>query len=506
MIALILILIPLLTGIISFSIQEDKKVRTWAYVSSVLTVGVALFGLISYTKESAFDFKAEWMGSLGSSFHLKMDGLSKLMCLLTAVAYPLIFISTLRTPYKNPNRYFGLMLLMQAGLFGVFVAADALLFYFFWELALIPAYFLCSTWGGERRIAVTFKFFVYTFLGSVLMLIALLSVYNNTPGHSFDIESFYRATISGSNQNWIFWMMFVAFAIKMPIFPFHTWQPDTYEQTNTGTTMVLSGLMVKMGLFAVLRWLLPVMPFATANWTNAVAFLCVFGIIYASLIAIQQDDLKRLVAYSSIAHIGLMCLTLFAVNRTGIQGVMLQMFNHGINIIGLWIVVEIIERNLGVKKISQLGGLATTSPALAIFLTIIALANIALPLTNGFPGEFLMFNGVFNSNAFDGDYTLFGSIKFNASSFGILFTVLAGLGIILAAVYTLNMIRKVFYGDVNELTAKGISLGRNEKIVLSVIVVLILVIGVYPKPLLDMTQSAADFIMSRADVSPFLKK
>jgi NADH-quinone oxidoreductase subunit M len=270
--------------------------------------------------------------------------------------------------------------------------------------------------------------------------------------------------------------------------------------------MVLSGLMVKMGLFAVMRWLLPVMPFATANWTNAVAFLCMFGIIYASLIAIQQDDLKKLVAYSSIAHIGLMCLTLFAVNRTGIQGVILQMFNHGINIIGLWIVVEIIERNLGVKKISQLGGLATTSPALAVFLTIIALANIALPLTNGFPGEFLMFNGIFNSNAFDGDYTLFGRIKFNASSFGVLFTVLAGLGIILAAVYTLNMIRKVFYGDVNELTARGISLGKHEKIVLSVIVLLIIVIGVYPKPLLDMTQAAADFIMSKADVSQFMKK
>ena len=198
MIALVLILIPLLTGIISFFIKEDKKVRTWAYVSSVLTVGVALFGLISYNKESAFDFKLEWMGSLGSSFHLKMDGISKLMCLLTAAAYPLIFISTLNTTYKNPNRYFGLMLLTQAGLFGVFVAADALLFYFFWELALIPAYFLCSTWGGERRIAVTFKFFIYTFVGSLLMLIALLIIYNSNPDRSFDIESFYKATINGN--------------------------------------------------------------------------------------------------------------------------------------------------------------------------------------------------------------------------------------------------------------------------------------------------------------------
>jgi len=399
MIALLLILIPLLTGIAAFFIKEDKRVRTWAYFSSVATVAVIAYGLVSCNNESCFQFRADWMGSIGSSFHLKMDGLSKLMCLLTAIAYPLIFVSTLKTGYKNPSRYFGLMLLTQAGLLGVFTAADALVFYFFWELALIPVYFLCSTWGGEKRIAVTFKFFIYTFLGSVLMLVALLFIYNSTPDRSFDIDSFYKVFITGSKQSWVFWMLFVAFAIKMPIFPFHTWQPDTYEQTNTGTTMVLSGLMVKMGLFAVLRWLLPVMPVAVSNWTNAVAFLSVFGIIYASLIAIRQDDLKKLVAYSSIAHIGLMCLTLFAVNKTGMQGVMLQMFNHGINIIGLWIVVEIIERNLGVKKISQLGGLASTSPALAIFLTIIALANIALPLTNGFPGEFLMFNGIFSSNA-----------------------------------------------------------------------------------------------------------
>jgi len=505
MIALLLILVPLLTGVVSFFIKENKAVRSWAFISSAITLAVVAGALLS-GKESSFEFNVDWMGGLGSNFHLKMDGLSKLMCLLTAVAYPLIFIAIQKTEYKNSNQYFGLMLLTQAGLLGVFTAADALLFYFFWELALIPVYFLCSTWGGEKRIAVTFKFFVYTFLGSVLMLIALLMVYNSTPDRSFDIESFYSSSVAEGKQSWVFWMMFIAFAIKMPVFPFHTWQPDTYEQSNSGTTMVLSGLMVKMGLFAVLRWLLPVMPFAASNWTNAVSFLSVFGIIYASLIAIQQDDIKRLVAYSSIAHIGLMCLAAFAVNKTGMQGVMLQMFNHGINIIGLWVVVEIVERNLGVRKISQLGGLANSSPTLAIFLTVIALANIALPLTNGFPGEFLMFNGIFNSAAFDGGYTLFGVIKFTASSFGLIFTVAAGLGIILAAVYTLNMIRKVFYGETNELTARGISLSMNEKVVLTIIVILIIVIGVYPKPLLDMTQAATDFIMSKADVSKFINK
>jgi NADH-quinone oxidoreductase subunit M len=503
MIALLLILIPLLTGIVSFFIKEDRQVRTWGYISSVLTLAVALGGIVSCGKDSCFEFSAEWMGGLGSSFHLKMDGLGKLMCLLTAAAYPMIFVATLKTEYKNPHRYFGLMLLTQAGLLGVFTAADALLFYFFWELALIPVYFLCSTWGGEKRIAVTFKFFVYTFLGSVLMLVALIILMNSSPDRSFDLESLYKAALPANKQNWVFWMLFIAFAIKMPVFPFHTWQPDTYEQTNTGTTMVLSGLMVKMGLFAVLRWLLPVIPFATANWTNAAAFLSVFGIVYASLIAIQQDDIKRLVAYSSIAHIGLMSLAIFSINKTGMQGVMLQMFNHGINIIGLWIVVEIIERNLGIRKISQLGGLANSSPSLAVFLTIIALANIALPLTNAFPGEFLMFNGIFNSIGFDGGYTLFGSIKFTASGFSLLFTIAAGLGIILAAVYTLNMIRKVFYGETNAATEAGIRLGMNEKMVLTVIIIIILALGIYPKPFLEMTEQVSDFIFGRME--PLLK-
>ena len=417
--------------------------------------------------------------------------MGQILCLLTSISFPLVFISTWNTQYKKPNNFFALMLLMQVGLMGVFLAMDALLFYFFWELALIPAYFLCSQWGGERRIAVTFKFFIYTFTGSILMLVAIIYLYLLTPDRSFDINSFYKIYLDHQPHDWLFWMMFAAFAIKMPIWPLHTWQPDTYEQSPTAVTMILSGVMVKMGVVGMIRWLMPVLPMTFYSRGDTFTGLAITGMIYASLIAIQQDDLKRLVAYSSIAHIGLMCATLFAETQSGMQGVMIQMFNHGINIIGLWIVIELIERQFGTRKISELGGLAQRSPALAILLVVIALANIGLPLTNGFIGEFLMFNGIFASAV---------------TKYYILFTVLAGITVILAAVYTLNMIRKVFYGETNSLTAVGYSIRFNEKIALMIIVVLVFVIGVYPKTFLNITQETSEFILKKADISTLFSR
>lgn len=383
------------------------------------------------------------------------------------------------------------MLLMQVGLMGVFLAMDALLFYFFWELALIPAYFLCSLWGGERRIAVTFKFFIYTFTGSILMLVAIIYIYLQTPLHSFDIASFYNSAVKNKAESWLFWLMFIAFAIKMPIWPLHTWQPDTYEQAPTAVTMILSGVMVKMGVLGMIRWLMPVLNLSFYQWGDTVSTLAITGMIYASLIAIQQDDLKRLVAYSSIAHIGLMCATLFAETQSGMQGVMIQMFSHGVNIIGLWIVIELIERQFGTRKISQLGGLAQRSPAMALLLVVIALANIGLPLTNGFVGEFLMFNGIFASTV---------------TKYYIIFTVLAGITIILAAVYTLNMIRKVFYGEANSLTAPGYSIRFNEKLALGIIVAFVFVVGLYPQLFLNITKETSEFILKQADIRNLFSK
>jgi NADH-quinone oxidoreductase subunit M len=249
--------------------------------------------------------------------------------------------------------------------------------------------------------------------------------------------------------------------------------------------MVLSGIMVKMGIFGLIRWVMPVVPMGAWAWGDLVTLFVVIGMIYASLIAMQQDDLKRLVAYSSIAHMGLMCIAVFATTKSGMQGVMIQMFNHGINIIGMWIVVNAIEQKFHTRKMSELGGLAQKAPGLAILLVVVALANIALPLTNGFIGEFMMFNGILSSTA---------------TKYNVVFTVISGLSIILAATYTLNMIQKVFYGNTTTLTAAGTDISFNVKIALFIIVILIFAGGIFPKPMLSVTNDIADAILSRMNL------
>jgi NADH-quinone oxidoreductase subunit M len=488
MVPVLLIGIPLLAGLIGFSLK-DAAAKSWSLFASLLTLVVSLVGISLLRDSKQLLFNTPWMGSLNSHFAIGLDGTGQILCLLTSLAFPIIYISTWKEEYKKANNFFSLMLLSQAGLLGVFLAADALLFYFFWELALIPVYFLASQWGGERRIAATFKFFIYTFLGSLMMLIGIIYIYFHTRDHSFALSAFYGAhlLIPNDTQAWLFWFIFIAFAVKMPIFPFHTWQPDTYEQSPTAVTMVLSGLMVKMGVFGLIRWLAPVLPMGTYMWGDTVSTMCIIGMIYASLIAMQQDDLKRLVAYSSIAHMGLMCVAIFATTEAGIQGVMIQMFNHGINIIGLWIVVFLIEKQFGTRKISELGGLASKAPVLTIMLVIITLANIALPLTNAFIGEFLMFTGIYSSRA---------------TGYNVVFTVTAAITIILSAVYMLNMVQRVFYGSTNALTVKGVDIRLNEKLVLGFIVLLILIVGVYPEPLFRLTQDAVDSLLSKMYVKP----
>jgi NADH-quinone oxidoreductase subunit M len=484
MVALLLLIIPLAGGLSGFFIKNGNSARRMALLFSLLTAMVSLAGLILHRHAGDLRFDMVWLSSINTRFSLRLDGLGQVLCLLTAISFPAIFIATWRTEYKNAKNFYALMLLSQAGLMGVFLSMDALLFYFFWELALIPVYFICSQWGGERRIQATFKFFIYTFTGSLFMLTGIIYLYLHTRDHSFSIESFYalRSAIPASDQSWLFWLFFVAFAIKMPVFPFHTWQPDTYEQSPPAATMVLSGIMVKMGLLGLIRWLGPVLPIGTWAWGDTVSALCITGMIYASLIAIRQDDLKRLIAYSSIAHMGLMCLAVFATTKTGMSGVLIQIFNHGINIIGLWIVADLIERQFHTRKISELGGLAQKAPSLAILLVIIALANIALPLTNAFIGEFMMFSGIYSSAA---------------TKYNVVFTVTAALCIILSAVYSLNMIQRVFYGPSRPLTAEARDIRWNEKAVLVLIVILILAAGIFPKPALNMTRETVDAIVTK---------
>lgn len=475
MLIVLLLLLPLLGGLATWLFSE-RQAPYVATVFSLLTLGVAFTGLYQFQQHQPLYWSMAWIEKLGAVFALDLsDGLSVLMVLLTGLAFPLIYIAQFNKLPERARTFFSLMQFAQVGLMGVFLAKDALLFYVFWEVALIPVYFLSSMYGGPRRIPVTFKFFVYTFAGSLLMLIALLVIYQQTPVHSFSWNSFVSvgSTMNPGLQQALFWLMFLAFAIKMPVFPFHTWQPDAYEQSATPVTMVLSALMVKMGLFAVVRWLLPVLPDGCHHWMNLAMGLSVVGVVYASCMAMVQTNIKRLIAYSSVAHIGLMSAAIFSFELIGMQGVAVQMFNHGINILGMWVLVQVVEDRLKTQDLREMGGLAKAAPAFTIALVLISLANVALPLTNGFVGEFMMFNGLFRV----------------ASQYRIVFTVLAGLGIILSAVYTLTMVQKVAYGELSEKNAGFTDLQANEKLVLWVLMALILVLGFYPQLLLDLVKS-----------------
>ena len=465
------ILIPFVTALLLLFIKNDKSANTIAIVSTLGTLVAA----IVVAGNGAVDFNAPWIPVLNAQFLLHADGLAKILVLLTAISFPAIIIATSQNQPKQKNIFLSLLLFTQCGLMGVFLSGDALLFYFFWELALIPVYFLSSIWGGEKRIAITFKFFIYTFLGSLMMLIGIVYVYMHTSDQSFLIQSFAKANLTGGQQVTAFALFFIAFAIKMPIFPLHTWQPDAYEQAPTAVTMVMSAVMVKMGLYGILRWLLPLFPTAFVAHIHVVVILSVIGILYASFIAIRQDDIKRLIAYSSIAHIGLMNAAIFSHHQIGIQGAMFQLFSHGINVLGLWIVADIIEQQTGTRSMQQMGGLAKKQPTLAILLVGFSLANIALPLTNAFVGEFLMFNSLFQYNVWVG--------------------AAAGVSIILAAIYTLNMVQKVAYGEVSTQINQMQTINKPAQIVLIVLLIIVFVTGVFPQPLFDLTADSLQQII-----------
>ena len=457
------ILIPFIAAIILLFVNNSKTANLMAASFSLVTLILSVFVAI----KGCSNFNQAWLPALNSRFILHADGLAKILVLLTAISFPAIFIATAHNQPKQKNIFLSLLLFTQAGLMGVFLAGDALLFYFFWELALIPVYFLSSIWGGEKRIAVTFKFFIYTFLGSLFMLIGIVMLYMHTADHSFLIESFMKATLTKGQQLTAFILFFIAFAIKMPIFPFHTWQPDAYEQSPTTVTMVLSAVMVKMGLYGVIRWLLPLFPLAAQSMSVVIIDLSIIGVLYASFIAIRQDDMKRLIAYSSIAHIGLMNAALFTHHQIGMQGVLIQLFSHGINVLGLWIVADMIEQQTGTRSLKSMGGLATKQPTLAILFIGFSLANIALPLTNAFVGEFLIFNGLFQHN--------------------IVVAAIAGISVVLSAIYTLNMIQKVAYGEVSIMIQNMSTSNKSAQFVLILLLVIVFVTGVYPAPLFNLT-------------------
>lgn len=476
---LLLIFLPLVGAIITAFAGKSAKIVSTVFAVASLVLALVIACNFIPNASTQFEVNLPWIADLGINFHAGIDGISLLVVLLTNLLVPIIILSSYNHEYKNPAAFYALILFMQTGLLLVFTALDAFLFYIGWEAALIPIYFICAIWGGKDRIRINMKFFVYTIAGSLFMLMGIIYLYLQNPAHNFDIQAFYALNLDSAQQGWIFWAFFIAFAIKMPIFPFHTWQPDTYTAAPTQGTMLLSGIMLKMGIYGVIRWLLPIVPLGVHDWGQVAIVLSIIGIVYASLIAFTQKDAKRLVAYSSIAHVGLIAAGIFAFNQQGMQGAMVQMLSHGINVVGLFFVLDIIFNRVKTNKIEELGGIAKVAPQLAITFLIIVLGTVALPGTNGFIGEFLLLMGVYN--------------------YGIWAAAIAGLTIIFGAVYMLRMYQNVMLGQTNSLTITFTDIKGTEKLVLYTICALIIVLGVYPKPVLHLTEASVQHLLEQVN-------
>lgn len=476
--SLLLILIPLVTSALLLLVRPAAS-RVIALLATLANFGVTALALVNFNSSGSLNYEVDmpWVAGAGIAFRLGLDGISILLVLLTNLLCPLIIFSSFNHDYKPEARYYGLVLLMQGALNGVFMAYDGLLFYIFYELALIPIYFISAIWGGDNRIRVTLKFFIYTFIGSLFMLVALLYVYLQTPGsHSFRWEDLVAVHLTPESSWWVMIGFFLAFAVKMPIFPFHTWQPDTYTTAPTGGTMLLSGIMLKMGVYGVIRWMMPLAPEAVSALTHWFIGLAVTGIVYASIIAIKQSDMKRLIAYSSIAHVGLIAAGVLVWNKWGVQGSLIQMLNHGINVVGLFFVADIIERRLGTRSLSDLGGIAKSAPVFAALFMIITLGAVAVPLTNGFVGEFLLLQGVWNYNNWLG--------------------AIAGLTIIFGAVYMLRAYGLAMFGPTHPQTENFQDVVTSKEwLVLGVIAMLVMVLGFFPQIILNLTENSVTRIL-----------
>lgn len=477
MLALILILIPLIGSLILFSLRgsNDGVSKNIALISSLIEFIVAAYAFISFDSQIIVEVNYAWMKDLKINFHVGIDGISLLMITLTGFLVPLIILSTYKYSYKKQESFYSLILLAQAALMGVFMAKDIFLFYFFYEIALIPVYFLAAIWGGTNAPKITFKMFVYTMFGSLFMLVAIVYLY--VKASTANIQELYTAVkfLTPASQNLLFWAFFVAFAIKMPVLPFHTWQPDVYSESPTPATMLLSGLLSKMGVYGLIRILLPLAPVGVTNYGMIAMILSVIGLIYGSVIAIQQNNIKRLIAYSSFAHMGLMAAGVLSGTLSGIQGALLQMVAHGVNAVGLFFIVKIIYDRTNTRDLNSLGGITQTTPALSIYFMIIMLGSVALPLTNGFVGEFLLLKGVFDKNAWLGG--------------------VAGLTIILGAVYMLRLMQRAMFGERNKVTAQFSDVKGTEVAVLLPIAAVVLLMGIFPNAFLKITEPAVNSLL-----------
>ncbi|MNK43947.1 NADH-quinone oxidoreductase subunit M [compost metagenome] len=468
------ILIILLIGAFATYFSGDKLASKVALLFSLAALGCSIVLLNNYNAGENISVINSWINQPKISFALNGDGLGLAMVLLTAVLTPIIIFSSFGNEYKNAKGFYALILFMAFAMTGTFLAADGLLYYIFWELALIPIYFIALIWGNgdaeERRKAVV-KFFIYTLAGSLFMLTAFIYLY--TKAGSFLIEDLYKVNLSACEQFWVFLAFFLAYAIKIPIIPFHTWQANVYQKAPTVGTMLLSGIMLKMGLYSVLRWQLPLAPIAAKEYMYIFIALGIAGVIYGSIVALRQKDLKKLLAYSSLAHVGLIAAGSYTLTLDGFRGAVMQMIAHGFVVVGLFFAAEVIFRRYETREIEEMGGIRSQSPKFTSMFLILVLASVALPSTFNFVGEF--------------------TVLYSLSQINIWFAILGGTTIILGAYYMLRMFQHVMLGETNSKAFADVTL--NEGISFAVIIAVLLFFGFYPKPITDLITPSLENIL-----------
>jgi NADH-quinone oxidoreductase subunit M len=420
--------------------------------------------------EAGFQFLEthEWIPSIGARYTLGIDGISFLMVMLTTVLGAISILSSWSAIRKREKEYYILFLLLQTGMLGVFMSLDFVLFYVFWEVMLVPMYFLIGVWGSERRLYAAIKFFLYTLAGSVVMLLAIVAIYFNA--HTFDIRTILEAPhalFSVQLQKWLFWGFFFAFAIKVPMFPFHTWLPDAHTEAPTAGSVILAGVLLKMGTYGFMRFSLPMFPDATTAFRWIMILLSIIGIIYGALVCMMQKDMKKLIAYSSVSHMGFCTLGIFALTPLGLSGSVIQQVNHGISTGALFLIVGVLYERRHTRLISEFGGLSTPMPNFAAVYMIVTLSSLGMPLLNGFVGEFTILRGVFEVPVYGMRWAAWGVI-----------------GVVLGAAYLLWLYQRVMFGNVtNPLNEHLPDMNAREYATLLPLVALAFWIGLYPKPL-----------------------
>ena len=491
----ILILLPVagalaLVGYSFVSSRREDHYRWIALVTTLAVFAVSLFLLRDLGTELRFEDNVSWIGAIGARYHVAVDGISLWLVLLTTLLMPIAILSSWTAVRKRELSYYAFLLILESAMIGVFVSLDLLLFYLFFEASLVPMFFLIGIWGGERRIYAAIKFFIYTAVGSLLMLVGIIALYFTY--HSFDYPTILQAMSASPLAPRAEFFLFVAFAlafcIKVPLFPFHTWLPDAHTEAPTAGSVILAGVLLKMGTYGLLRFNLGLFPNASRKWAWLIIILAVIGIIYGALVAMVQPDVKRLVAYSSVSHMGFVVLGLFSFTELGMQGALYQMLNHGVSTGALFLFVGFIYERRHTRAISEFGGLATPMPWFSTLFVIASLSSIGLPFLNGFVGEFLILIGTWTSRAVTRPW---------------LTTMFAATGVIWAAVYMLWMLQRVVFGKItNPENASLKDLNSRELGLLLPLLFLMLFMGVYPRVFLDRSKSSVETIRARVSASP----